>query len=93
MKRLYKATEHGFAIDKFHSLCDEKGPTLSLIKTVSGNIFGGYTTMSWDTSDEYKKDTQSFLFSVDKQTRYPIISYDYAIYCGGAYGLNFGNDM
>jgi hypothetical protein len=74
--RLYKATDpdHGFTAAKFHSLCDNKGPTLTLIKTVAGHTFGGFTTISWDTSNAYKNDTQSFLFSVDKQTKYPIMN-------------------
>ena len=96
--RLYKATDPnvGFTGAKFHSLCDGKGPTLSLIKTVAGHIFGGFTTISWDSSGAYKNDTQSFLFSVDKQTKYPIVKdYQYAIYCGASYGPTFGggNDI
>ena len=64
--RLYKASTDGFAAAKFHALCDNKGASLSLIKTTAGHTFGGYTTISWDTSSSYKNDTQSFLFSVDK---------------------------
>ena len=93
MKRLYKATDPdvGFTAAKFHSLCDGKGPTLSLIKTVAGHIFGGFTTISWDSSGTYKNDTQSFLFSVDKQTKYPIVkNYEKAIYCYASYGPIFG---
>ncbi len=52
--RLYQATDHGFTADKFHSLCDNKGPTLTLIKTVAGHTFGGFTTVSWDKSINYK---------------------------------------
>ena len=48
--RLYRATDpnHGFTAAKFHSLCDNKGPTLTLIKTVDGHTFGGFTTACWD---------------------------------------------
>lgn len=41
--RLYKATSNGFAAANFHSLCDKKGPTLTLIKTTAGHTFGGFT--------------------------------------------------
>jgi hypothetical protein len=73
-------------------LCDNKGPTLSVIKTTAGHTFGGFTTISWDsTTNNYKNDTQSFLFSVDKQTKYPIVnSYQNAIYCYSSYGPTFG---
>ena len=92
--RLYKATDPGvgFAVSKFHSLCDNKGPTLTLIKTVAGHTFGGFTNISWDSSNSYKNDTQSFLFSVDKLTKYPIANnYQNAICCNSSYGPIFGN--
>ena len=33
--------------NSFHEYCDDKGPTLIVIKSDSGWIFGGYTTQSW----------------------------------------------
>jgi hypothetical protein len=64
-----------------------------LIKTTAGHTFGGYTTISWNTTTGYKNDTQSFLFSVDKQTKYPIVKdYGNAIYCHSGYGPWFGNN-
>jgi hypothetical protein len=89
--RLYKASSNGFGASAFHSLCDNKGPTLTLIKTVAGHTFGGFTTISWDSTTAYKNDTQSFLFSVEKQTKYPIVNnYGNAIYCHSSYGPTFG---
>jgi hypothetical protein len=73
MKRLYRATANGFSAAQFHALCNDKGPTLSLIRTTAGHIFGGFTTISWDSSCSYKNDTHSFLFSVDKQIKFPIV--------------------
>ena len=35
--------------NKFHSLCDEKGPTITIVK-VGNYIFGGYTSLSWRKS-------------------------------------------
>ena len=82
---------HGFETSKFHSLCDNKGPTLTIIKTTQGHTFGGFTKTSWDSSGNYKHDNSSFLFSVDKLTKYPIIKdYDKAIYCHPSYGVIFG---
>jgi hypothetical protein len=50
VQRLYRATDQdvGFTAAKFHSMCDGKGPTLTLIKTVAGHTFGGYTRVNWD---------------------------------------------
>ena len=52
MKLLYRASEHGYTARSFHDYCDDKGPTLIVIKSSGGwfsksCIFGGYTTKSW----------------------------------------------
>ena len=46
-KLLYRASEHGYTASSFHEYCDDKGPTLIVIKSSGGWIFGGYTTQSW----------------------------------------------
>ena len=52
---LYRASEHGYTAKSFHNYCDDKGPTLVIIKSSRGWIFGGYTTQSWQVvhPDEY----------------------------------------
>ena len=45
---LYKATRDGFKSIDFYSRCDEKGPTISLIKSEHGVTFGGLTNLNWD---------------------------------------------
>ena len=44
---LYRASEHEYTAQSFHECCDNKGPTLVIIKSSGGWIFGGYTTESW----------------------------------------------
>ncbi len=46
-KLLYRSSEHGYTAKSFHEYCDNKGPTLVIIKSSEGWIFGGYTTRSW----------------------------------------------
>ena len=46
-KLLYRASEHGYSAESFHEYCDDKGPTLVVLKSSGGWIFGGYTTQSW----------------------------------------------
>ena len=46
-KLLYRASEHGYTAESFHEYCDDKEPTLIVIKSSRGWIFGGYTTRSW----------------------------------------------
>ena len=43
---LYRASEHDYTAESFHDYCDDKGPTLIMIKSSGGWIFGGYTTQS-----------------------------------------------
>ena len=45
-KLCWRASRDGWDSSRFHSLCDEKGPTITLIK-VGKYIFGGYTSLSW----------------------------------------------
>ena len=48
---LYRASRNGWAASNFHSCCDNKGPTVTVIKY--GNyIFGGYTEQSWQSSSK-----------------------------------------
>ena len=44
---IYRASEHGYSTESFHDYCDDKEPTLVIIKSSGGWIFGGYTTQSW----------------------------------------------
>ena len=53
MKLLYRASEHGYTAKSFHEYCDDKGPTLIIIKSSEGWIFGGYTTQSWSGDGIY----------------------------------------
>ena len=45
---LYRASRDDWASSNFHSSCDNKGPTVTVIKS-ENNIFGGYTEQSWDS--------------------------------------------
>ena len=46
-KTLYLASKHGFSSRAFHHRCDNMGPTVTLVRTVTGHIFGGYAAVSW----------------------------------------------
>ncbi|KXJ08368.1 BTB/POZ domain-containing protein KCTD21 [Exaiptasia diaphana] len=45
---LYRGSRDGWASSIFHSKCDSfSGPTMVVIKSTGGYIFGGYTEQSW----------------------------------------------
>ena len=49
----WRATRHGWSSSDFHSRCDDKVPTLTIVKVVKNNtnlIFGGYANSSWNGS-------------------------------------------
>ena len=45
-KLLFKASQDGFTAQAFHGRCDNKGPTVTIVKS-GNNIFGGFTENSW----------------------------------------------
>ncbi|KAL9951604.1 hypothetical protein ACROYT_G044299 [Oculina patagonica] len=95
---LYRASRNGWHAVNFHSCCDYKGPTVTVVK--SGNcIFGGYAEEHWERSNSgsYKRAPDSFLFSLVNPsglpaTKMPLIAGQErnAIYCGEYNGPTFG---
>ena len=48
----------------FHKKCDNKGPTVTLIKSEEEYIFGGYTSISWSNGYDICLDNNSFIFTL-----------------------------
>ncbi|CDW90777.1 UNKNOWN [Stylonychia lemnae] len=66
---IYKGTRDGFKATNFHSLCDNKGPNISYILSETGQVFGGYTSLSWKSPKwEHIKDQEALIFSLTKNT-------------------------
>ena len=42
----WRASSYGWGSQTFHSYCDDKGPTVTIVG-VGSYIFGGYTDQSW----------------------------------------------
>ena len=47
---LFRASRDGFAAATFHSKCDNKGPTITVVQS-AGNIFGGFMGTSFVTGE------------------------------------------
>ena len=89
-KLIYSAQNDGDDPSIFHKLCDNIGfPTLVIVESTEGKIFGGYTRQSWAGSC-YKKDPDAFIFSLDERQKAELILKDYDIYCNPTYGPTFG---
>lgn len=61
---LYQGSRDGFTAEAFHSKCNRKGPTLTLVKSTNGNVFGGYSTVSWGSKDTFRAAPGSFLLTL-----------------------------
>ena len=80
---LYKKSRDGNSYKTFHQLCDNKGPTLTLIKSSEGFVIGGYTPLNWDTNSSWKSDNETFLFSLTKEKVFKKKGLNNSsIYCG-----------
>ena len=91
---IFKMSENGTKSSDFHKYCDNKGPTLTLIKTTKDKIFGGFTPLNWSNDGGYKTDlkNQTFIFSLNLKKKYNMIKKDgKGIYCSKDSGPNFGN--
>jgi hypothetical protein len=92
---LYRASRDGFGSLDFHSRCDGKSPTLTILKAKqTGFIFGGYTGACWDGDEIQKYDSTAFIFSLTNRENSPckINSSDYSksIFCATESGPSFG---
>jgi Tfp pilus assembly protein PilZ len=88
---LYEAAQDGDSSSIFHSLCDDQGPTVVIIMTNTGNVFGGYSSIAWSSSGGWGSSSTAFLFRLRPSIkRYNIKSKSHSIYRHSGYGPTFG---
>jgi hypothetical protein len=89
---LYRASRDGDSAEMFHKLCDEKGPTITLIETTKGFKFGGFTEVDWKSPRDplYLWGKNIFIFSLDLQKKYLPKGGQAEIYCRKNNGPSFG---
>ena len=61
---IYRGTRDGPTSSIFHEKCDDKGPTICLYLNEKGNIFGGYSSISWKKDDGTCSAKDSFIFTL-----------------------------
>jgi hypothetical protein len=100
---LWRGSRDGFGVRDFHSRCDGHAPTLTLIEDTTGNIFGGFTPVEWESRtgnwfECMKADPSlmSFLFTLKNPHNFPARKFGLkiemkskAIYCNSSYGPCF----
>jgi len=89
---LYDAAQDGDASSVFHTLCDSKGSNVVIIMTNTGNVFGGYSSVSWTSTTGYVASSTAFLFRLRPSIkRFNIKTTAYSIYRHSSYGPRFGS--
>ena len=92
LEQIFVGSLDFFDSNYFHIKCDNAVPTLTLIETIKGNRFGGFTNQTWKGTFEFKKDNTAFIFSLDRREKYPINNncINNAILCKTQYLSSFG---
>ena len=70
---LYRGSDDGWELEDFHSRCDGKGPTITLLQVKDGDCIGGYTKAQWSSpsSPEFCGDDEAFLFNLTCNRHFP----------------------
>ena len=87
---LFRASKDGFSASNFHSKCDGKNNTVTLVETLNGKRFGGFANNAWDQRGDYISGSNGFIFSFDDKSIYYNKNNGYEIYCHSSYGPTFG---
>ena len=76
---IYDTSIDGDTINDFKRKCDGQFPTLVIVKTNLGLIFGGYATSAWKEGGPIK-DYNSFIFSLQSDKKYNVKSPENALF-------------
>ena len=64
MELIYRRTRDGMTSSDFHNKCDNKGKTICLFLNDKDNIFGGYSSITWNNNEGGKIANDCFLFTL-----------------------------
>jgi len=86
IKLLLDSKIDGDLTQTFYNKCGGKFPTVVFVKTTKGKRFGGYCSIGWENKKGGAlKDTNSFIFSLDKKKKYKIKNPDKAFQTNSDY--------
>ena len=76
---IFDTRRDGDSVKSFIKKCKGQSPTLVIVETDNGVIFGGYATSAWK-GDRYIEDNNSFCFSLNPNKKYNVTHPNYALY-------------
>ncbi|KAH3715462.1 hypothetical protein DPMN_058172 [Dreissena polymorpha] len=97
---LYKITMDGCNATAFQQKCDNQGPTVTVLYNKQDSVYGGYGSLSWNSSNAWITEANAFLFQLkysgsNKHNKFQIKNSTYGMYghstCGPTFGG--GNDL
>lgn len=62
---LYSTVRHGFNLLTFYARAMKEKKTLTVVETLKGEMFGGFTSTPWEVHQQYFGTGESFLFKFD----------------------------
>ncbi|XP_065936897.1 interferon-induced protein 44-like [Magallana gigas] len=74
---LYKISRDGGSAEKFHELCDNKGPTVTIFYNTDNNVYGGYLSDSWGSTGSWCTDQRAFLFKLYSAGNWKPVKFPY----------------
>ena len=97
MELIYRGSRDGMTSNNFHNKCDNKNPTIVLYKNIKDSVFGGFTSLAWANSGNYRPDPQAFIFTLvnihnSEPTKFKIKSENEGVYHSSGYGPTFGSN-
>ena len=93
---IYQATRDGFESTTFHRLCDNQGPTMVIIRSTGGYLFGAYASQPWKSIGNYVNAQNSFLFLLtnangNQPTKFLYNNNGHGLYDNQTSGPTFGS--
>jgi len=88
--RCYRKATDGSATTTFHSLCDNRGVSVTVVSLATGKLVGGYASASWISSGAYFGSSSSFLFSLTNNFKHSYLTNTYYMYGYSTYGPTWG---
>ena len=97
MELLYRGSRDGMNANTFHNKCDNKGKNIVLIQNDKGHIFGGYSSISWNSTTDWDNAPECFIFSLTniygtEPTKFPSKKNGYEVGNFQGHGPLFGNN-
>ena len=95
---IYRASRDGYTAKAFHQFCDGCFPTMCVIRSKNGFVFGGFTSVPWSSRNKDITDASAFLFTLKnphgiKPTKYLVRerAVSFAIHHNPNEGPTFGS--